>query len=72
MISCTGTHQSITADTAETLGFCRGSASIPRGFVSVEIGASSADSACQTVATVMDSGKGSPMIGEQCDSLPHV
>lgn len=71
MISCTGIHQSISADT-EALGFCRGSASVPRGFVSVEVGAGSAASECQNEAAVVDSGKESPMIGDQCDTSPHV
>ena len=60
----------ITADTA-ILGFCRGSASVPRGFVSVEVGAG-ARSQCDSEAAVVDSGKQSPMIGDQCDSLPHM
>ena len=71
IMSFTGTQQSISADT-EALGFCRGSASIPRGFISIEVGADGTMSECQTVADVVDSGKESPMIGEQCETLPHV
>ena len=63
--SCVPTNTTI-------LGFCRGSASVPRGFVSVEVGADDAGSQCDSEAVVVDSSKQSPIIGEQCDSLPHV
>ena len=63
--------QSITAD-MPILGFCLGSASVPRGFVSVEVGADGAGSQCDSEAAVVDSGKESPMIDEECDSLPRV
>ena len=51
MISCMA--QTITADTA-VLGFCRGSASVPRGFVSIELGATDHDSQCDNTAAVVD------------------
>ena len=59
--------------TAEStiLGFCRGSASVPRGFVSSEVGASDG-SECDNDAAVVDIGKYAPMLGEQCDTLPNV
>ena len=69
MISCTG--QNIFADSA-ALGFCGGSASVPRGFVSVEVGADDGESQCSSEAAVVDSGKKAPMTGDQCDNLPHV
>ena len=69
-ISCTS-QAAITADTA-VLGFCHGSASVPRGFVSVEIGATETESQCDNTATVVDSGKNGPLLGDVCDSLPHV
>ena len=51
------------------LGFCRGSASVPRGFVSVELGA---ETRCEITAAVVDTGRAGPLMGDQCDSLPHV
>ena len=53
------------------LGFCRGSASVPRGFVSVELGAET-HSQCEDTAAVVDTGRAAPLMGGQCDSLPHV
>ena len=53
-------------------GFCRGSASVPRGFVSVEVGASNARSQCESEAAVVDSGKNGPTVGNQCDDQLHV
>ena len=69
MISCMA--QTITADT-EILGFCGRSASVPRGFVSVELGATARNSWCDNTTAVVDSGKAAPLIGDACDSLPHV
>ena len=63
--------QTITADTA-IRGFCQGSASVPRGFVSVEIGAANYDSQCDNTAAVVDNGKAAPLMGDVCGSLPHV
>ena len=62
--------QAITADTS-LLGFCRGSASVPRGFVSVELGAET-ESQCDNTATVVDTSRGAPLMGDQCDFIPHV
>ena len=59
-------------DTQSVQGFCQGSASVPRGFVSIEIGANGTMSECRSVAAVVDSGKESPKINEQCDSLPYM
>jgi hypothetical protein len=53
------------------LGFCRGSASVPRGFVSVELGAET-QSQCENTAAVVDTGRATPLMGDQCDSMPHV
>ena len=53
------------------LGFCRGSASVPRGFVSVELGAET-QSQCENTAAVVDTGRAAPLMGDQCDSLPHM
>ena len=61
-----------SADTQSVLGFCNGSASAPRGFVSVEVGANVTTSECRSVADVVDSDKESPKIDEQCDSLPYM
>ena len=60
----------ISADTS-VLGFCRGSASVPRGFVSVELGAET-QSQCENTAAVVDTGRPTPLMGDQCDSMPHV
>ena len=68
VIDCMG--KIITAEST-ILGFCRGSASVPRGFVSVEVGASDG-SECDSDAVVMDIGKYVLMFGEQCDTLPNV
>ena len=64
------TDQTISADSS-LLGFCRGSASVPRGFVSVELGGET-ESQCDNTAAVVDTGRGAPLMGEQCDSMPHV
>ena len=63
-------NQIVSASTP-ILGFCRGSASVPRGFVSVELGAET-QSQCENTAAVVDTGKAAPLMGEQCNSLPHV
>ena len=68
-INCTG--QTISVDGA-VHGFCGGSASVPRGFVSVEVGASNNGSQCESEAAVVDSGKNGPTVGDQCDDQPHV
>ena len=60
----------ITADTS-LLGFCRGSASVPRGFVSVELGGET-ESQCDNTAAVVDTGRDAPLMGDQCDSMPHM
>lgn len=70
MINCPG--QSIAFDTAVFLGFCRGSASASRGFVSVEVGADNNQFLCESNVYVVDSGECIHTIGEQCDSLPHL
>lgn len=61
-----------SAETQSVLGFCRGSASVPRGFVSFEIGPNGTVSECRNGSDVVDSGKKSPKINEQCDSLPYM
>ena len=62
----------ISTNTSESiLGFCLGSASVPRGFVSVELGAET-QSQCGNTAAVVDTGRAAPLMGDQCDSLPHV
>ena len=55
------------------IGFCRGSASVPRGlgFVSVEVGAE-IQSQCENTAAVVDTGRPTPLMGDQCDSMPHL
>ena len=60
----------ISSDTS-FLGFCRGSASVPRGFVSVEFGAET-QSQCENTAAVVDTGRPTPLMGDQCDSIPHL
>ena len=60
----------ISADSS-FLGFCRGSASVPRGFVSVEFGAET-QSQCENTAAVVDTGRPTPLMGDQCDSMPHL
>jgi hypothetical protein len=60
----------ISADTT-VLGFCHGSASVPRGLVSVELGAET-QSQCENTAAVVDTGRATPLMGDQCDSMPHV
>ena len=63
--------QTIPAGTT-VQGFCRGSASVPRGFVSVEVGASNARSQCESEAAVVDSDKNGPTVGDQCNDQLHV
>ena len=58
----TCTTYTISADTS-VLGFCRGSASVPRGFVSVELGAYT-QSECENTAAVVDTGRAAPLVGE--------
>ena len=58
-------------DPSSFLGFCRGSASVPRGFVSVELGAET-QSQCENTAAVVDTGRPTPLMGHQCDSMPHL
>lgn len=72
MTTCAGLSTAI--NTNMFLGFCRGSASASRGFVSAEFGADTYnnESVCENSTTVVDSGKQTPMLGEQCDSLPHL
>ena len=53
------------------LGFCQGSASVPREFVSVELGAET-QSQCENTAAVVDTGRPTPLMGDQCDSMPHL
>ena len=70
MITCT--NYTISADTS-VFGFCRGSTSFPRGFVSVELGAKPQSAQCENTALVVDTGRAVPLMGDQqCDSLPHV
>ena len=69
MITCTN-YTTFSADTS-VLGFCRGSASVPRGFISVELGAET-QSQCENTAAVVDTGRPTPLMGDQCDSMPHL
>lgn len=63
----------VSGDTQSAVGFCNGSASVPRGFVSFEVGANGTMSECQSMADVVDGGKESPKINEECgDSLPYM
>ena len=65
-------NQDITSADTSVLGFCRGSASVPRGFVSVELGAET-QSQCENTAAVVDTGRPTPLVmGDQCDSRPHL
>ena len=61
----------LSADTS-FLGFCRGSASVPRGFVSVEFQGAETQSQCENTAAVVDTGRPTPLMGDQCDSMPHL
>ena len=65
-----------TSSDTPVLGFCRGSASVPRGFVSVEVGAETSietnQSQCENTAAVVDTGRAAPLMGEQCGSRPHL
>ena len=65
LITCT--NKTISVDTM-LLGFCQGSASVPRGFVSVELGAGK----CNNTAVVVDTGRDALLLGDQCESVPHV
>ena len=67
----TCTSYTFSSDTP-VLGFCRGSASVPRGFVSVEVGAETSQSQCENSAAVVDTGRAAPLMGEQCESVPHL
>ena len=49
------------------VGFCRGSASVPRGFIGAET-----QSQCENTAAVVDTGRPTPLMGDQCDSMPHL
>ena len=69
MVTCT--NYTISAGTS-VLGFCRGSASVPRGFVSVELGAETQSAQCENTAAVVDTDRAAPLMEEQCDSMPHV
>ena len=53
------------------VGFCQGSASVPRGFVSVELGAE-IQSQCENTTAVVDTGRATPLMGDQCDSMLHL
>ena len=64
-------EQILMSTDTSVLGFCRGSASVPRGFVSIEVGAET-QSQCENTAAVVDTGRAAPIFGDQCDSLPHV
>ena len=64
-------EQTLMSTDTSILGFCRGSASVPRGFVSIELGAET-QSQCENTAAVVDTGRAAPILGDQCDSLPHV
>ena len=65
-------NQTITFANSSFLGFCRGSASVPRGFVSVEVGAKMSQPQCENSAAVVDTGRAAPLMGEQCESMPHL
>ena len=69
LLTCTSPP---TSTSSFLVGFCRnGSASVPRGFVSVELGAET-QSQCENTAAVVDTGRPTPLMGDQCDSMPHV
>ncbi len=63
-------EEMLMSNDTSILGFCRGSASIPRGFVSAELGAE-IQSQCENTAAVVDTGR-APLMGDKCDSLPYV
>ena len=71
ILECMDQEKILSADPSSFLGFCRGSASVPRGFVSVELGAET-QSQCENTAAVVDTGRPTPLMGDQCDSMPHV
>jgi hypothetical protein len=71
MMTCTNLPTSTDFSEAFLIGFCLGSASVPRGFVSVELGAET-QSQCENTAAVVDTGRATPLMGDQCDSMPHV
>ena len=54
------------------LGFCCGSASVPQGFVSIEVGAETSQSQCENSAAVVDTGRAAPLVEDQCESRPHL
>ena len=66
-------EEMLMSNDTSILGFCRGSASVPRGFVSIElqVGAE-VQSQCENTAAVVDTGRAAPLMGNQCDSLPYV
>ena len=64
-------HTIISSNTP-VLGFCRGSASVPRGFVSVEVGTEMSQPQCENSAAVVDTGRAAPLVGNQCESMPHL
>ena len=64
-------NQDLVSADPSFLGFCRGSASVLRGFVSVELGAET-QSQCENTAAVVDTGRATPPMGDQCDSMPHL
>ena len=67
----TCTNYNISSDTP-VFGFCRGSASVPREFVSVEVGAETSQSQCENTAAVVDTDRAAPLMGKQCESMPHL
>ena len=71
VITCTSPPISADSPDPPLIGFCGGSASVPRGFVSVELGAET-QSQCENTAVVVDTGRAAPLMGDQCDSRPHV
>ena len=72
MITCTTNTSPPISPATSVVGFCRGSASAPRGFVSAELGAET-EPQCENTAAVVDTGRDAPLImGDQCESMPHV
>jgi hypothetical protein len=69
-LSDTCMEEILMSNDTSILGFCRGSASVPRGFASVELGAET-QSQCENTVAVVDTGR-APLMGDQCDSLPYV
>lgn len=64
-------NQILKSNDTSIFGFCQGSASVPRGFASVELGAET-QSQCENTVAVVDTGRTAPLMGDQCDSQPHV